>query len=150
MVISGDGKLVVSEEAACENVGQLRLLFNNSASVSCPASVSQGGVGPVRRTGGSRESLKGDIGCPALGKDLAGLGHLGVQCSSLERPSQLSSVGPLPSCVYTTDRRSLLQCPSTTYLCLFTLPPGNGDPTAFDSLQSKGSFPGSLKVHNPQ
>ena len=122
MVISGDGKLAVSEEAACENVGQLRLLSNNSASVNCPASVSRGGVGPGRRIGGSRESLKGDIGCPALGKELAGLGHLRVQCSSLERPSQLSSVAPLPSCVYTTDRRSLLQCrPPHTCACSLCL-----------------------------
>ena len=36
---------------------------------------------------GGRESLKVDIGCPALGKELAGLGHLRVQCSNLERPS---------------------------------------------------------------
>ena len=122
MVISGDGKLAVSEEAACENVGQLRLLSNNSASVNCPASVSRGGVGPGRRIGGSRESLKGDIGCPALGKELAGLGHLRVQCSSLERPSQLSSVAPLPSCVYTRDRRSLLQCrPPHTCACSLCL-----------------------------
>lgn len=145
MVITGDRKLIIYKEAACENVGQPRLLSNNClCEVSCICFTGQGwDLG--EEWGRSRESLKGDIGSPALGKELAGLRHLRVQCSNLERPSQLSSVGLTPSCVYTTDRHSLLhRCPSTTYLCLFTLPPGSGDPTAFDSLQSKGSFPGSL------
>ena len=57
MVISGDRKLVIYEEAACENVGQLRPLSNNCASASCPGCVSQVGVGPRRRIGGGEQGV---------------------------------------------------------------------------------------------